>query len=130
MSCGRSLPPRAMIWVGSCVLWSRRRRRWRQSLEAVTTERDELREELAATSDDLGRQLRAVEAGEDGGWSRAWRQWTTERDELAGAPCATSDDLGRQLRAVEQAKTEVEQSLEAMMTERDELREEPCRHER
>ncbi|RNC33451.1 kinesin-like protein, partial [Trypanosoma cruzi] len=77
------LPPRAMIWVGSCVLWSRRRRRW----------------------------------------SRAWRQWTSERDELREHLVATSDDLGRQLRAVEQAKTEVEQSLEAMTSERDELQE-------
>ncbi|KAF8293569.1 hypothetical protein TcBrA4_0075830 [Trypanosoma cruzi] len=48
---------------------------------------------------------------------------TTERDELREHLAATSDDLGRQLRAVEQAKTEVEQSLEAVTTERDELRE-------
>ncbi|KAF8306008.1 hypothetical protein TcBrA4_0038660 [Trypanosoma cruzi] len=109
-----------MTWVGSCVLWSRRRRRWsrawtgrlragarerrlklqehtpcratsddlgrqlraveqaktevEQSLEAVTTERDELREHLAATSDDLGKAAACCGAGEDRRWSRAWRQ--------------------------------------------------------
>ncbi|KAF8306006.1 hypothetical protein TcBrA4_0038640 [Trypanosoma cruzi] len=98
-----------MIWVGSCVLWSRRRRRWSRAWRQMTTERDELREAaLRATSDDLGRQLRAVEQAKTE-VEQSLEAMTTERDELREHLAATSDDLGRQLRAVEQAKTEVEQ---------------------
>ncbi|KAF8306000.1 hypothetical protein TcBrA4_0038650 [Trypanosoma cruzi] len=79
----------------------------------------------------LGRQLACCcGAGEDGGGAEAWEAMTGERGSAMrscrrrSSLAATSDDLGRQLRAVEQAKTEVEQSLEAVTTERDELREE------
>ncbi|KAF8290134.1 hypothetical protein TcBrA4_0135870 [Trypanosoma cruzi] len=60
MSCRSTFArPRAM--TGRRCAVEQAKTEVEQSLEAVTTERDELREHLAATSDDLGRQLRAVE---------------------------------------------------------------------
>ncbi|KAF8289993.1 hypothetical protein TcBrA4_0135850 [Trypanosoma cruzi] len=61
MSCGRHLAARADDLGRQLRAVEQAKTEVEQSLEAVTTERDELREQLAATSDDLGRQLRAVE---------------------------------------------------------------------
>ncbi|KAF8290093.1 hypothetical protein TcBrA4_0135880 [Trypanosoma cruzi] len=70
-----------MIWVGSCVLWRQAKTEVEQSLEAVTTERDELREELAARAMIWVGQLRAVEQAKTE-VEQSLEAVTTERDEL------------------------------------------------
>ncbi|KEG05608.1 kinesin K39, partial [Trypanosoma grayi] len=93
------------------------------SLEAVTAERDGLKEELSSTKDELTGRLRSMEETKACVES-SLEAVTAERDGLKEEFSSTKDELTGRLRSIEEAKAGVESSLEAVTAERDGLKEE------